>query len=141
MVQNLLIGGLLIIVTTSVHSLVSKGILQFIKAHSGSHKKFWLPRGYWIFIMVLLMIFASIAESLIWASAYLILDVIQGFEDAVYFSLVTYTTLGYGDITLDESYRLLASIEAANGIIIFGWSTAVVMAVVQRIYFKSATQN
>jgi len=48
--------------------------------------------------------------------------------------MVTFTTLGYGDILLDEQWRLLASFEAANGILMFGWSTAIVMAVVHRIY-------
>lgn len=54
-------------------------------------------------------------------------------EEALYFSTVTLTTLGYGDITLDEQWRLFASLEAANGIILFGWSTALIFAVVQRI--------
>ena len=43
--------------------------------------------------------------------------------------------LGYGEIVLDERWRLLASFEAANGIIMFGWTTAVVVAVVHRVYF------
>ena len=62
-------------------------------------------------------------------------------EAAFYFSLVSFTTLGFGDITLDENFRLLASIEAANGIIIFGWSTAIVVAVVQHMYFKSGSYD
>ncbi|MBW2386790.1 MAG: two pore domain potassium channel family protein [Deltaproteobacteria bacterium] len=54
-------------------------------------------------------------------------------ETALYFSIVTFTTLGYGDVTLDADWRLLASIQAANGTIMFGWTTALVMAVIRRI--------
>jgi hypothetical protein len=50
--------------------------------------------------------------------------------------MVTFTTLGYGDVVLDQQWRLLASFEAANGIIMFGWTTAIVMAVVHHVYFS-----
>lgn len=83
------------------------------------------------------MFAASLIEVLAWALTFMYLDAIQNLEEALYFSIVTFTTLGYGDITLSETYRLLASVEAANGIIIFGWSTAITMVVVQKFYFKS----
>lgn len=51
----------------------------------------------------------------------------------MYFSMVTFTTLGYGDITLGGDWRLLASFEAANGIIMFGWTTALIVAYLQRM--------
>ena len=60
---------------------------------------------------------------------------INDLEPAFYFSMVTFTTLGYGDIVLDERWRLLASFEAATGIIMFGWTTAIVLAAVQSTYF------
>ena len=52
-------------------------------------------------------------------------------EQAVYFSLVTFTTLGYGDITLDAPWRILTGIEALNGVLLLGWSTALTFAVIQ----------
>lgn len=83
--------------------------------------------------LVLLLFLASVLESLLWALTYLASGAIEGLEQALYFSIVTYTTLGYGDITLNEDWRLLASFEAANGIIMFGWTTALIVAVVQRL--------
>jgi voltage-gated potassium channel Kch len=68
---------------------------------------------------------------------YIFIGAFQSFEQALYFSIVTFTTLGYGDITLESNWRLLASFEAASGIIIFGWSTAIIVAVVQRLYFRT----
>ena len=55
-------------------------------------------------------------------------------EEAAYFSFVTFTTLGYGDITLPYPIRLMSGIEAINGILLVGWSTALLFAVVQRTW-------
>jgi hypothetical protein len=74
----------------------------------------------------------------VWAGIYLLVGAVEKLEAALYFSLVTFTTLGYGDVLLDERWRLMAAFEAANGIIIFGLTTAVVVAVVQRVYFADA---
>lgn len=90
----------------------------------------------WVGEVVLLMFLVSLMEVLVWAVAYLSLNAIQGFERALYFSMVSFTTLGYGEIVLDERWRLLSSFEAANGIIMFGWTTAIVIASVQKAYFE-----
>lgn len=73
----------------------------------------------------------------LWALAYLAipeLDKIKHWEDAIYFSMVTYTTLGYGDITLPPVWRIMSGFEAMNGILLFGWSTAMFYAVVERMF-------
>ena len=54
-------------------------------------------------------------------------------EDAIYFSIVTFTTLGYGDITISGGWRLLSGIEAMSGILLFGWSAALLFALVQQL--------
>ncbi|MFO7684450.1 MAG: potassium channel family protein [Desulfobacterales bacterium] len=85
---------------------------------------------------VVLMNLVAIMEVLIWGAAYQAFDAIDGFEKAIYFSAVTFTTLGYGDVVLDGSRRLLSSLEVINGIIMFGWSTAIVIAALQSVYFS-----
>jgi hypothetical protein len=55
------------------------------------------------------------------------------FEDALYYSTVTYATIGYGDVTLSKAWRILGAIEGANGVILLGWSTAFFVSVVTRI--------
>jgi len=52
----------------------------------------------------------------------------------LYFSAVTYTTTGYGDLVLDEGWRLLGAVEALTGILMCGWSTGFFFAVVNRVY-------
>jgi hypothetical protein len=79
---------------------------------------------------------AALIEVGLWAGAYLAIGAIEGVETSVYYSMVTFTTLGYGDVVLSGRWRLLSSLEAANGIIMFGWTTAVVMAVAQRSFGK-----
>ena len=64
---------------------------------------------------------------------YRTLGALSDLEEALYFSTVTFTTLGYGDVVLQPSWRLLASFQSVNGIIMFGWTTAVIVALVQRI--------
>jgi voltage-gated potassium channel Kch len=92
-------------------------------------------RVYLVAVVVYWMFFISLTEIAAWAAVYLLTGALQGIEKALYFSTVTFTTLGYGDITLGEQWRLLAAFEAANGIIMFGWTTAIVIATVQRVYF------
>lgn len=76
-------------------------------------------------------------EIVLWALTYLAMvpaAELASIEEAVYFSFVTFTTLGYGDITLSEGWRLLSGFEALNGILLVGWSTATLFVVVQRIW-------
>ncbi len=87
---------------------------------------------------VLLMIIHYLGIML-WAGIFLslpALDKITHWEEAIYFSMVTYTTLGYGDITLPPVWRVMSGFEAMNGILLFGWSTAMFYAVVQKLSTK-----
>lgn len=74
----------------------------------------------------------------LWAGVYLLMGAIDKMETALYFSTVTFITLGYGDVVIDERWRLVAAFEAVNGIIIFGLTTAAVVAAVQRVFFAES---
>jgi hypothetical protein len=132
MLLNVFLAALLLVTTTGIHA---GGMMLALHIARISKKRgmtgFRILR---ISSIVLLMFVTSVLEVLVWAVAYLALNALEGLEQAVYFSMVTFTTLGYGDVLLDDRWRLLASFEAANGIIMFGWTTAIVMAVVHRIF-------
>lgn len=135
---NLAICRFILVATVAVHTMGMMMVLQFNarqarrpKAHLLRKRNFHIVSG-----AVLIMFLVSLFEVLIWACTYLVLNAIEGLEKAIYFSMVTFTTLGYGDVLLDERWQLLASFEAANGIIMFGWTTAIIMAVVQRVHFR-----
>ena len=139
---NILIGCSLILLTTFLHGLTTRYVMHLAARVADSEKKRLLRfKEYLVSAVVLIMFLATTIEALFWAISYLLLGAIENIESSVYFSLVTYTTLGYGDITLAEDWRLVAGFEAANGIIIFGWSTAIVMAVVQKLYSHSGSEK
>jgi len=87
-------------------------------------------------IVALVVSFAFVAhliEIALWAVLLVICGEFQEFGNAFYHSAVNYTTLGYGDLLLTPSWRLLGPLEAANGALMFGVSTAIVFAVIQRL--------
>jgi hypothetical protein len=134
---NVIIAAVLMVATTAIHAGGMMLALYLVeRQRDGLKHRLRRTRIYWISGIILLMFLVSLVEVMLWAVTYLALNAIQGFEQAFYFSMVTFTTLGYGDVVLQEGRRLLASFEAANGIIMFGWTTAIVIASVQRMYFR-----
>ena len=140
MLLNIAIAAFMMVATTAIHAGGMVLVMRTIRFQEGRRgrlrPRFLRSHIDWLVGSVLLMFLVSLVEVLVWAAAYLALNAVQGFEQALYFSTATFTTLGYGDILLDERWRLLASFEATNGIIMFGWTTAIVVATVQRIYRK-----
>ena len=136
MLLNIVLAAFLLMLTCGIH-LLGMTFVMYLLRREGRLLRKWLRwvRAYVIVEIVLVMFIVSILEVLLWAAAYMALGEIESLEPAFYFSMVTFTTLGYGDIVLDERWRLLASFEAATGIIMFGWTTALVLAAVQSTYF------
>jgi len=133
-ILQIAIGSALLMLTVIVHSVFT---LMAVSAFGGGRlermTRRWM-RTASVAVLVLMMFFATLLHASAWAATYVVVDAIQGFEEALYFSMVTFTTLGYGDITLAESWRLLAAFEAANGCIMFGWTTAIVVAVIHSFF-------
>ncbi len=138
MLINIAVAAGLMLLTTIIHTgamALSHVILNRFR-HQPSKYRLLNSNARQVGLIVLMIFYVSLLEVLLWALAYLWLNAIEGFEKALYFSMVTFTTLGYGEIVLSERWRLLASFEAANGILMFGWSTAIVIFAVQHIYIK-----
>lgn len=72
-------------------------------------------------------------EIWLYAALYLELHALNGFEQALYFSTVTYSTIGYGDVLMPREWRILGAIEGAVGIIMLGWSTAFLVSLLTRL--------
>lgn len=75
---------------------------------------------------------AHIAEVAVWGLAYMMVGIALPDTDFMYFAFVNYTTLGYGDVIPIERWQLLGPMTAMNGVLLFGWSTAVIFAVLRK---------
>ncbi len=91
---------------------------------------FWPTMGVINGVMLILVI-GNVAQVGIWALLFLFLGEFDVFRDAVYHSAVNFTTLGYGDIVMSQRYRLLGPLEAMNGVLMIGVSSATLMAFFQ----------
>lgn len=88
-----------------------------------------------VIVIVVLWFFLSICvQCWAWSGLLLWLKAFRSLEEALYFSTVTFTTLGYGDIVLGPDWRLLGAFAATNGAIIIGWTAAIIFVAVQRVF-------
>ena len=112
-------------------ALVVSLMLRVIRTgYSG--ESFW--KNVAIMIVITLVMAAShLMEIALWAAAFCASGEISTFEKAFYFSAQSYTTVGYGDLVLSDHWRLLGPLEAINGLLLFGLSTAVMFAVLSRL--------
>ena len=139
MLKYSLFGLLLVSITVVIHAFGATWLLLHLGRRfdkmTDPYKTTTILR---ILISTIIVLTAlHILQITVWAWAYMILlpDAVLGtFEEAIYFSFVTFTTLGYGGITLPVISRILSGFEALNGILLIGWSTAMLIAVVQRTW-------
>lgn len=105
------------------------------RIQQGVHKHRRLSIFYIISTTASALLLLHLLEAMLWAVLYIILPGRSGlanFAEALYFSMITFTTLGYGDVTLAPEWRSLAGMEAMVGIVVFGLSTAILFAMIQR---------
>jgi hypothetical protein len=98
-----------------------------------------LPNQYWSWTWLFVrlagwMVLLHLIEISVWALYYYADGALQDIQTALYFSAVTYTTTGYGDVVLPEAWRLVGGVEALTGILMCGWSTGFFFAVVSRMH-------
>ena len=79
-------------------------------------------------------------EVIVWSLAYWIVDAAPG-SKLVYFAFVNYTTLGYRDVIPVQRWQLLGPITAMNGVLLFGWSTAVIFEILRRTMTITAWES
>ena len=86
-----------------------------------------------VVVAMSLVFVAHLIEIALWAGLFLICGEFQEFGIAYYFSAVNYTTLGYGDLIMSPSWKLLGPLESADGALMFGVSTAMIFTVIVRL--------
>mgnify|MGYP001825233392 FL=1 len=135
----LIIGTFMMALTIAIHAVGSAKWLEYL----GTRKSHWhqsigagvLFRA--IIMTALVLLFLHMFEVILWAVLYVLLQEWTGLtnlSDAIYFSVITFTTVGYGDMTLNDSARMLSGMEGMIGITVFGLTTATLFVVMQRVW-------
>jgi len=139
MLAQIMVGLALVVLASVIQGLFMLVGVRFLKKHfehgetvQKEEVRVMLVSGFtaWMFLGMIL-------QALLWAMFYLwnpAITELPDLESALYFSMVTFTTLGYGDLVLTNSWRILSAIESANGAIAVGWTTALIFYVIQHVY-------
>jgi uncharacterized membrane protein len=133
MLRQLLVGAAISVCNIAVHALVMTAVVRVARGVATKET----PRQSLRLVAVMIatvsvLMVAHVSEVMVWALAYAIVDAAPPGADVLYFAFVNYTTLGYGDVTPVARWRLLGPMTAMNGVLLFGWSTAVIFEVLRR---------
>src|SRR5262245_30704753 len=132
LLAKLLIGWGLMAACVLIHSGGLAGILHRLDTQPVVGARFF--RWTWMFVRIAgWIIVLHLAEIAVWGFFFTAIDAMPDVHDALYFSSVTYTTTGYGDLVLPAEWRLVGGIEALTGILMCGWSTGFFFAIVSRM--------
>jgi hypothetical protein len=134
MLKQLIIGSVVIIATVAIQAEMF-GLMT--RRHepvlTWTRHRFRRMSGTMFISIAMLMVLATMTiEVWLWALVLMATGAVQGLEPAVYFALVCFTTLGFGDITLAQEWRLLSALIGANGFLMFGWSTAFMVELIRK---------
>ena len=140
MILVVLIAASLLLGTIIVHGiavivLYGFSVKPFAKAAGLSNA---MRLGY-TYVFVLGFVVAHFIEIMIWALAYWLTGALENMEEAVYFSAVTFATIGYGDVTLTGHWRIASALEGVNGILLFGWTTAFLFKLSGMLWFPEGS--
>lgn len=136
LLENTVLATVMVALTVLVHFLGMVGLSSFAKRRAATgHLPATIARQAGVVLVVILSLFVlHTIEIWLYAWLYLILGEFETLEAALYFSTSTFTTVGFGDLYLDEKWRLLSAIQSANGFLLIGWSTAYLVTVMGLIH-------
>jgi hypothetical protein len=133
MLSKLLVAWCLMALCVAIHAGGVTSALRWQSRQPEPSQRFW--QWTWRLIgMAGWVVLLHLFEISVWAFFYFWRDAIADLNAAFYFSAVTYTTTGYGDLVLPEEWRLVGGVEALTGILMCGWSTGFFFTVVSRMY-------
>jgi hypothetical protein len=142
MLRQLLVGGAVNLGNIVIHALIMMSVVRVVRraaAHKALHST---PRLILVMVATVAVLTAAhLIEVLVWSLVYWLVDAAPVGADLIYFAFVNYTTLGYGDVTPVEGWRLLGPMTAMNGVLLFGWSTAVIFEVLRRTMISDARMH
>ena len=133
MLRQFLVGTAVSVCNIAIHAMVTVAVIRVARIAGESATSRQSLRLIAVMIATVSVLMAAhLAEVLVWSLAYAIVGVAPPGTDLIYFAFVNYTTLGYGDVTPVERWHLLGPMTAMNGVLLFGWSTAVIFEVLRK---------
>jgi hypothetical protein len=142
MLRQFLVGAAVSVCNIAIHAMVMAIV---IRAARGVRQRATSQESQRLIVVMIatvsVLMVAHLAEVLVWSFAYTIVDVAPPGAHLVYFAFVNYTTLGYGDVLPSERWQLLGPMTAMNGILMFGWSTAVIFEVLRKAITSTANRD
>lgn len=135
MVLSLLLGAGVFLVSLVCFAMTTTLIVNLALRSIRTALGFWKS----VAIMMIVSLVTAVAHLIqiaLWAVVFLICGEVVGFNQAFYCSAQNYTALGYGDVHFSERWRLLGPLEAVNGLLLFGLSTAIMFAVLSNLIAK-----
>jgi hypothetical protein len=134
MTANLLLGTLVISATVLIHTF---GLMAVTTVMAWVTRRFPTnghPSRTLAIIATVLGIFVVMSvEVWLWAICHYAIGVVDDFETALYYSTVTFSTLGFGDVLPHREWRIFGALESINGFLLIGWSTAYLVAAGVRV--------
>ncbi len=132
MLINLLIGLPTMVVCLLLQTILLLLTLRYYRGHLDLVQN----PSFWSSILVLksvmlMLVLGNLMQVAIWAMVFTTLGEFSEFDEAFYHSMVNFATLGYGDFVMSEQHKLLGPLEAVNGVLMIGVSTAALMSAVQ----------
>jgi len=133
MIRQFLFGGAVSAVNISLHALVMTVLVQIARNASTRSKSHTSQHLLLVMIpTVLVLMLTHAIEVVVWGISYWLVDAAPVGTDRVYFAFVNYTTLGYGDVVPLPHWHMLGPMTALNGIMLIGWSTALIIEILRR---------
>jgi Ion channel len=131
----LAVGSAAVACTIFIRALAVMGTVRFVRRERRLGR---LGLGFWrdlsiVALAITVALISHLIEIGVWGLLFVICGEFADLETAYYHSAVNYTTLGYGDVIMTPEWRMLGPFEAANGMVMFGVSTALIFAVIQRM--------
>ena len=135
MIANFAAATFMVVLTVTIHFGGLLGLILMLRksGHRFHAHESAAGQGAAILFVVLGLVAIHTVEIWAYGVAFLVVGALPDFETALYFSTTSFTTLGYGDVVLDRHWRMFGAIEGANGLLLFGWSTAFLFSVTGRM--------
>jgi hypothetical protein len=136
MLVQLVIGAGASVCCITIHSFMMAVVLKVARSQANIREYSSVSLSRIMASAVCVLMAAHTLEVMIWAVVYRAVSIAPVGSDFLYFAFVNYTTLGYGDIIPAEHWRLLGPVAAMNGILLFGWSTAVIFEILRQTLIR-----